>query len=429
MVATRRAGDLEKIGQNMTKSDQGERYSAVVALLNRDRDTANKPPFTEIERISFALDGQTAYGVKVKGVPRATANDVMRGKHTSRLRWELVASLWAVIHHIAVRREIDTEAMTSLEALHHSFHQPQPQPTAAESLKPLPGRTRREFGALFRAPAGAPGWALQATPATGPGAGRPGLASGRGTGLIAGDPLAASMGLAAPFFSVAGERPAGHCPRQAARELLDRVRVEEDVWWRGYRDVVPEWFGPYLTLERLLSLIRVYAPRRVPGLLQAPGYARHLVTQDLPGIGENELARRVELRQERQQILHRPDAPTYWAVINLRALGCCAAPPEVLREQIQYMISLAAYPHVIIQLLDGAGAETAVPTGPLTVMRFPETGLDDIVFFEHHDYDDGTYVDDARTSERLSLRFHRLADQALGRHDSITRLSEMHNQL
>lgn len=426
MVATRRVGDLEKIGQNMTKSDQGERYSAVVALLNDDRDKANKPPFTEIERISFALDGQTAYGVKVEGVPRATANDVMRGKHTSRLRWELVASLWAVIHDIAVRRDIDTEAMTSLEALHRSFHQP--QPTAAESSRPLPGQARRELAALFRAPAAAPSWAQQDTPA-GPGTGRPGLASGRGTGLIAGDPLAASLGLAAPFFSAAGERPAGHCPRQAARELLDRVRTEEDVWWRGYRDLVPDWFGPYLTLERLLALIRVYAPRWVPGLLQAPGYARHLITQDLPDVEEDELARRVELRKVRQQILHRPDAPTYWAVINLRALRCCAAPPEVLREQIQYMISLAAYPHVIIQLLDGAGAETVVPTGPLTVMRFPETGLDDIVFFEHRDYDDGTYVDDARTSERLSLRFHRLADQALGRHDSITRLSQMHARL
>ncbi|MEU4828531.1 DUF5753 domain-containing protein [Actinomadura sp. NPDC023710] len=360
--------------------------------------------------------------MQVQKVPRATANDVTLGKQKSRLRWELAASLWAVIHYIAEKRDIDTQAMIPLDALNRSFHQPQPQPTTAESAEPLPGRTRQELAALCRAPA-APNWARQGTPATGPEAGPPGLASGRGTGLVVGDPLAASMGLGAPFFSVAGERPAGHCPRAAARELLDRVRAETDVWWRAYRDVVPEWFGPYLTLERLLSLIRVYAPNRVPGLLQAPGYARHLITQDLPGIGADELARRVELRQERQQILHRPDAPTYWAVINLRALSPCAAPPEVLREQIQYMISLAAYPNVIIQLLDGADAERAAPDGPLTVMRFPETALDDIVFYEHHDF--GHYVDDARTSERLSLRFHRLADQSLGPHDSITRITRL----
>ncbi|GAA1899718.1 DUF5753 domain-containing protein [Actinomadura bangladeshensis] len=402
-------GRLEKIGQNVTKSDQGERYSTVVALLNRDRDIAGRPPFAEIERISSALTGRTVYGVTVQQVPRATANDVMRGKHTSRLRFPVVASLWAVMHHIAAQRGIDIQAMTPWEELDHSFHQP--RPTATASTAPPEWRhARQESASPCQAPAG-----------------RPDQASGRGTGLTSCDPLAASVGPGAPFFSVTGERPTGQSPRQAARELLARVRAEKQVWWHDYRPVVPHWFGPYLTLERLLSLIRVYAPHRVPGLLQAPGYARHLITQDLPGVGADELARRIELRQVRQQILHRPDAPTYWAVIDLRALGEHAAPPEVLREQIQYLISMAAYPHVIIQLLRGADAERAVPDGPLTLMRFPETALADIAFFEHYDY--GHYVDDSQTSEELSLRFHRLAARALKPPDSVTWLLHMHGQL
>ncbi|WP_301175532.1 DUF5753 domain-containing protein [Actinomadura geliboluensis] len=345
----------------------------------------------------------------VQQVPRATANDVMRGKHTSRLRFPVVASLWAVIRHIAAQRGIDTRAMTPWEEVHCAFHQP--RGTATASATPPEWRhARHEPASPCQAPAG-----------------RPDQASGCGTGLTSCDPLAASAGPGAPFFSMAGELPAGQNPRQAARELLARVRAEKQVWWHAYRPVVPDWFGPYLTLERLLSLIRVYAPHRVPGLLQAPGYARHLITQDLPGVGADELARRVELRQVRQQILHRPDAPTYWAVIDLRALDCQAAPPEVLREQIQHLISMAVYPHVIIQLLRGADAERAVPDGPLTLMRFPETALGDIAFFEHCDY--GHYVDDTKTSQELSLRFHRLAAQALKSHDSVTWLLHMHGQL
>ncbi|MEU8310613.1 DUF5753 domain-containing protein [Actinomadura sp. NPDC048955] len=346
----------------------------------------------------------------VQQVPRATANDVLRGKHTSRLRFPVVASLWAVIHHIAAQHAINTQAMTSWEELHRTFHQPRPAtlPSAAPTER---RHARHEPASPRQTPAAAPG-----------------RASGRGTGLISHDPLAASMGLGASFFSAAGGSPPGHSARQATRELLERIRADDDPWWRDFRPYVPDWFGPYLTLERLLSVIRVFAPHRVPGLLQAPGYTQHIVIQDLPGIGSDELARRVELRQVRQQILHRPDAPHYWAVIDQRALGWCAAPPEVLREQIQHLISLAAYPHVTIQLLHVADAEHAVPDGPLTLMRFPETALGDLVFYEHHN-DYGHYVDDAQTSEKLLLRFHRLAVQALEPHDSVTRLLHLRGQL
>lgn len=291
----------------MTNNDHEGRYSAVVALLNRDRNTANNPTFTEMERISSELAGRTVHGVKIKEVPRTTANDVLCGKHKSRLRWELAVSLRAVIHHIAEQQGIAAAAMTPWEEFHRSFYQP--RTTAAE---PPPEWRHAHQGPTSpcRAPAAAPGRAQHETPATRPGAGRPGQASGRGTGLISCDPLAASMGLGAPFLSVAGAQPLGHSPRQAARELLDRIRADDEGWWSEYRPLIPEWLRPYLTLERLLSLIRVYAPHCVPGLLQAPGYARHLITQDLPDVEEAELARRVELRKVRQQILHRPDPRT-----------------------------------------------------------------------------------------------------------------------
>ncbi|MER6809908.1 DUF5753 domain-containing protein [Spirillospora sp. NPDC000708] len=225
-----------------------------------------------------------------------------------------------------------------------------------------------------------------------------------------------------------GGSASGDDPRDAARRLLARARLDDtEVWWQDYHAVVPRWFAPYLTLEPELSLIRVYAPRRVPGLLQTPGYARHVLAQDLPGMSADELEQRIALRRLRQQMLHRRDAPRYWAIIDQRALARSAAPPEVLREQLKHLISMAAYQYVTVQLVRSADAERVVLAGPITLMRFPEPGLGDIVYLEHHDY--GHYVEDAETIHYLSLRFHQLALKAMEPHDSVSLLLNMLDRL
>jgi transcriptional regulator with XRE-family HTH domain len=45
-------------------------------------------------------------------------------------------------------------------------------------------------------------------------------------------------------------------------------------WWREYGDLLPSWFETYLGLEQAASVIRVYGPQLVPGLLQTEDYAR-----------------------------------------------------------------------------------------------------------------------------------------------------------
>lgn len=443
----------------MSEGGRGARYSTVVALLNGDYHAADKPSYASMKSVSSKLSGQTVYGVKVEGVPRSTANDVLRGRHEKRLRWELVASLWAVIHYIAAQRGIDTATMTSLEDLRAAFHQPcgtetagrvpaapparpepagpqqaqlrETQPRETQSERPWPQSrlrpARPEPAAPCRHRPVAAGRGEPEPLPPGLGAGRLDDGSAPGTGLLVPDPLVTETGARLRPLAVPGPG-AGDDLREAARLLLDRVRRDDaGVWWREYRQVVPSWFGPYLTLEPEMSLIRVYAPRRVPGLLQTPGYAGHMIAEDLPGTPAAELRQRVELRQVRQQILHRPDAPNYWAIIDQRALAHHAAPPAVLREQLAHLISMAAYQHITLQLVSSADADHGVPDGPITLMRFPEPALGDIVYLEHHDY--GHYVHDAETIEELSLRYARLACKALQPHESVSLLLRMLDRL
>nr|MDT0523752.1 Scr1 family TA system antitoxin-like transcriptional regulator [Streptomyces sp. DSM 41633] len=45
-------------------------------------------------------------------------------------------------------------------------------------------------------------------------------------------------------------------------------------WWQRFHDVLPDWFSMYVSLEGAASLLRMYEPHFVPGLLQTEEYAR-----------------------------------------------------------------------------------------------------------------------------------------------------------
>ena len=77
-------------------------------------------------------------------------------------------------------------------------------------------------------------------------------------------------------------------------------------WWHRYRDVLPEWFRAFMSLEEEASLIRAYEPHYIPGLLQTEDYARAVLGAGLRD--PEEVERRVALRMQRQQLLARPGA-------------------------------------------------------------------------------------------------------------------------
>src|SRR6201992_818683 len=90
-------------------------------------------------------------------------------------------------------------------------------------------------------------------------------------------------------------------------------------WWHGYNDVRPAWFEPYLGLEQAAGIIRSYEVAFIPGLLQTPEYARAVIRL-MDGGSEAEADQRVALRVQRQQLLHRPNPPRLWVVIDETAL-------------------------------------------------------------------------------------------------------------
>ncbi|WP_378742409.1 helix-turn-helix domain-containing protein [Nocardia brasiliensis] len=163
--------------------------------------------------------------------------------------------------------------------------------------------------------------------------------------------------------------------------FLDLARqANEPGWWHRYSDLLPQWFGTYLGLEQAASKIRTYEAHLVPGLLQTPEYARAVVAL---GYEDADTDRRVQVRQRRQEILHRSDPPIVWAVIDEAALHRPVGGPRVHREQMEHLMRLAKLPNVTVQVLPYSAGEHAAAGSSFSILRFAEPELPDIVYLEH----------------------------------------------
>lgn len=167
--------------------------------------------------------------------------------------------------------------------------------------------------------------------------------------------------------------------------LLELVReAKKPGWWHGYGDLVPSWFEQYLGLEQSATTIRGYEVQYIPGLLQTPEYARAVIGLEYHAAAYEGLDRRLTLRMTRQAILHRPVAPVrLWAILDEAALRRPIGGPATMRAQIEHLITVSeSMPNVKVQVLPfSAGGHVALG-GPITIVRFAEHDLDDVVYLE-----------------------------------------------
>jgi transcriptional regulator with XRE-family HTH domain len=186
------------------------------------------------------------------------------------------------------------------------------------------------------------------------------------------------------------------------RKLLDAYEVEDEAyrrtlaemgrranergWWQSYpRHVVPSEYGDLITVEAEAATIRSYQPEAVPGLLQTVGYARAVIRAGRKSDTAAEIDRRVEVRLERQHVLKRtdPPPPRVQVVLNEAVLRRRVGGPDVMREQLEYMMAERDPANVTVQVLPfDTGAHPSM-VGPFTMMTFLDPGDLGVVYLEH----------------------------------------------
>lgn len=133
-----------------------------------------------------------------------------------------------------------------------------------------------------------------------------------------------------------------------AEEIEDlAIKARARAWWRE----LPEVFdGEFPGFENDATMIRVFMPLILPGLLQVPAY-----TEALLRAGPRPPAWRrkaLEARRRRQEILDRNDgsAPAFSAVITEASLLYRWGAREDRRQQVEHLIDIAGRQNVDLRI-------------------------------------------------------------------------------
>ncbi|MFJ2919043.1 helix-turn-helix domain-containing protein [Streptomyces sp. NPDC087307] len=187
---------------------------------------------------------------------------------------------------------------------------------------------------------------------------------------------------------------ADHVERAAAPELV--ALSNRPGWWKQqYGSVVPEWFDKLIGLQEGASVIWTYEVLLVPGLLQTRQYAFAVTKSGFPLADRVDIEARVDLRMERQEILGKQGGPRLWALMDSGVLERPIGSREVMRGQIERLITLTEHPRITLQLVP---KDFVTVTAPVTLIRFP-LELPDIVYLEKSL--DADYLDRPKQTEHF----------------------------
>jgi hypothetical protein len=153
----------------------------------------------------------------------------------------------------------------------------------------------------------------------------------------------------------------------------------------------------------------------IPGLLQTEQYAREVLSgyDEVAVISPRAIARRLETRLIRQQILTREQPLEYEALLDESVLRRQRGNRSVMRAQLQRLAATSELQNVTIQVLPLHGNHGLV-VDSFAILQFgdsDETSLHDVVSIDH--LSNELYVEGDTDTHQFRLAFKHLAEEAL----------------
>jgi transcriptional regulator with XRE-family HTH domain len=134
-------------------------------------------------------------------------------------------------------------------------------------------------------------------------------------------------------------------------EALIEMAQPSTGWWERYRGSLPQGLLDISETEAHAARIRGANTVHVPGLLQTSEHAMAIFRAAVPALPEHEVALRLALRSERQQVIT-GDAPvTYVTVVHEAALRMQFGGRAVARAQLEYLLEVSARQNVTLLAL------------------------------------------------------------------------------
>ncbi|MFF4158806.1 helix-turn-helix transcriptional regulator [Streptomyces sp. NPDC001678] len=146
----------------------------------------------------------------------------------------------------------------------------------------------------------------------------------------------------------------------------------------------PEWFVPYVKLERQAAVIEDYSTTFLMGMLQTSAYAGAIFRASYPRESDAQITARVGARLARHSVIEREDPPRLWVIIHEAALRMIVGDIATMGGQLEHLLAEAEAPNVMIQVLTN-DAGTPAAHLPFTLLT-PKDGGPTVLHEEtrHH---------------------------------------------
>ncbi|MBZ3908457.1 MULTISPECIES: helix-turn-helix domain-containing protein [Streptomyces] len=212
-------------------------------------------------------------------------------------------------------------------------------------------------------------------------------------------------------------------------QILDLVRadsVKEEPHPRHRALLASTQIGGYLRLERSARKLKAYELALVTGLLQTDEYAEAVIRPMRPDLTAGEVRALVKVRMKRQEWLLGADGATLEAVIDEAALRRPVGPPDLMKRQMEHLLSMAEHDRVSVRLLPLETGVHAGLYGSFMVMDFPAPNPS-IVWVEGLAH--SLYFEDRERVEPYDEAFNGLCKKALPPAEAVSRIEKVIKEL
>jgi transcriptional regulator with XRE-family HTH domain len=202
-------------------------------------------------------------------------------------------------------------------------------------------------------------------------------------------------------------------------EILAMARgTLEPRWLAVTLPELQQQLAALLSFERDATAIADVAPLLIPGLLQTADYTRAIMTSaDIP---ECEIETRVAMRVGRRETLQRRTPTHLTAFIGEMALHTVIGAPEVMADQLHYLITMSRRPNVDLRIVPiNAGWHPGLE-GPFKLIEFDKPRP--VVYLELRDT--GLFLHEPSDADSYRRAIDNVARIALSQQESVTLITQ-----
>ncbi|MFF9072271.1 helix-turn-helix domain-containing protein [Streptomyces sp. NPDC014872] len=202
--------------------------------------------------------------------------------------------------------------------------------------------------------------------------------------------------------------------------------VKQQGWWAPFSDSIPADMNLLLTLEDEAVREDHFSCVYVPGLLQTRSYNTAIQQANEMRLTPEEIARLVDIRMKRQEILARPKPPHLWAILDESVIRRVVGSREIMRDQLDRLLEANESRDITLQVLPFSNGAHAAALGSFVILGGAEPSLD-VVYVDLHV--GSLFMEKDEELDRYRLAFDYLRAQALDMAASSTLIERVRKEI